>query len=85
MNDASHPLISRLGASLREARINRGLKQAQLAELCGLTRLRIIGIEKGNPSISMEAYFKAASGMGLELALRPIERPVFEDLKRMFQ
>jgi DNA-binding XRE family transcriptional regulator len=79
------PLIRRLGATIRAARISRGLTQAQLAGLCGLTRLRIIGIEQGNPSFKIDAYFRAATSMRQELALRPIERPEFEDLTWMFK
>lgn len=78
-----HPLIKRLGATIRAARISRGLTQAQLAGLCGLTR--IIDIDQGNPSIKIDAYFSAAGSMGQELALRPIERPAFEDLAWMFK
>lgn len=80
-----HPLIKRLGATIRAARISRGLTQAQLAGLCGLTRPRIIDIDQGNPSIKIDAYFSAAGSMGQELALRPIERPAFEDLAWMFK
>jgi DNA-binding XRE family transcriptional regulator len=85
MHTPPDPLIRRLGATIRTARISRGLTQAQLAGLCGLTRLRIIGIEQGNPSIKIDAYFRAATSMGQELALRPIERLEFEDLTWMFK
>jgi transcriptional regulator with XRE-family HTH domain len=40
-------LITRLGIQLREKRTNRGLTQAQLADLAGLTRYKVIAVEKG--------------------------------------
>lgn len=39
--------ITRLGIQLPEKRINRGLTQAQFAELAGLTRYKVIAVEKG--------------------------------------
>ncbi|AXJ07394.1 transcriptional regulator [Pseudomonas fluorescens] len=48
-------LISR-GSKIRKQRISRGLTQVQLANLAGLTRYKIIVVEKGAPSVSMIAY-----------------------------
>lgn len=78
------PALVGLGARLREARTRRGLSQAQLASLAGLTRLRVIDIERGSASVSMGAYAQVARGLGLQLTLEPYRRPVFEELKDLF-
>jgi HTH-type transcriptional regulator/antitoxin HipB len=80
---APSPLTD-LGARLREARARRGWSQAQLASQAGLTRLRVIDIERGSTSVSMGAYAQAARSLGLRLALEPYRRPVFEELKDLF-
>lgn len=41
----------RLGEQLRQRRLNRGLTQAALASLAGITRLKVIAIEKGDLSV----------------------------------
>jgi HTH-type transcriptional regulator / antitoxin HipB len=78
------PTLRGLSARLREARIHRGLSQEQLAQRSGLTRLRVIDIERGSPSVSMGAYAQAARSLGLQLGLEPHRRPVFDELKDLF-
>lgn len=78
------PTLRGLSARLREARIHRGLSQEQLARLTGLTRLRVIDIERGAPGVSIGAYAQAARSLGLQLGLEPYRRPVFEELKDLF-
>lgn len=43
----------RLGEQLRQRRLNRGLTQVALASLAGITRQKVIAIEKGGLSVGM--------------------------------
>jgi transcriptional regulator with XRE-family HTH domain len=78
-------LINRLGSQLREKRINRGLTQAQLAELAGLTRYKVIAVEKGTLSIGMIAYARVLGALDCELAVIPAVMPTLEELGDLFE
>jgi transcriptional regulator with XRE-family HTH domain len=78
-------LISRLGAQLREKRINRGLSQAQLADLAGLTRHKVIAVEKGTLSVGMIAYARVLGALDCELAVVPAAMPTLEELGDLFE
>ena len=78
-------LISRLGVKLREKRLNRGLTQAQLAELAGLTRYKIIAVEKGTLSVGMIAYARVLAALDCELAVVPATMPTLEELGDLFE
>ncbi|MCF5700160.1 MULTISPECIES: helix-turn-helix domain-containing protein [Pseudomonas] len=78
-------LISRLGAQLREKRINRGLTQAQLADLAGLTRHKVIAVEKGTLSVGMIAYARVLGALDCELAVVPAAMPTLEELGDLFE
>jgi transcriptional regulator with XRE-family HTH domain len=79
------PLLRSLSQALREARIHRGLTQQQLAEMAGVTRLRVIDIERGLPGVAIGAYAQVARSLGLQLGLQAYRRPVFEDLQETFR
>ncbi|MGV8890358.1 MAG: helix-turn-helix domain-containing protein [Pseudomonas sp.] len=78
-------LISRLGNQLREKRINRGLTQAQLADLAGLTRYKVIAVEKGTLSVGMIAYARVLGALDCELAVVPAAMPTLEELGDLFE
>ncbi|MGF6113041.1 helix-turn-helix domain-containing protein [Pseudomonas frederiksbergensis] len=80
-----HLLILRLAAQIREKRINRGLTQANLAELAGLTRQKVIAVEKGSPSIGMIAYARVLGALDCELAVIPAAMPTLEELGDLFE
>lgn len=77
-------LISRLGNQLREKRIARGLTQVQLARIAGLTRYKIIAVEKGTPSVSMIAYARTLAALDSELVVIPAVMPTLEELAELF-
>ncbi|MNC58421.1 anaerobic benzoate catabolism transcriptional regulator [compost metagenome] len=78
-------LISRLGRQIRETRIRRGLTQARLGELAGLTRQKVIAVEKGTQSVAMNAYARALSALDCELAVVPAAMPTLEELQELFE
>jgi transcriptional regulator with XRE-family HTH domain len=77
-------LISRLGRQIREKRMNRGLTQAKLAELAGLTRQKVIAVEKGTLSVSMLAYARVLGALECEFAVIPAAMPTLEELGELF-
>lgn len=77
-------LISRLGRQIREKRMNRGLTQAKLAELAGLTRQKVIAVEKGTLSVSMLAYARVLGALDCEFAVIPAAMPTLEELGELF-
>jgi len=78
-------LIGRLGIQLREKRINRGLTQAQLADLSGLTRYKVISVEKGTLSVGMIAYARVLAALDCELSVVPATMPTLEELGDLFE
>jgi len=78
-------LIARLGDQLREKRIGRGLTQAQLADLAGLTRYKVIAVEKGTLSVGMIAYARVLGALDCELAVVPAAMPTLEELGDLFE
>ena len=70
---------------MREARIRRGLSQQQLSEMVGVTRLRVIDMERGSPGVPIGPYARVAQCLGLQLGLQAYRRPVFEDLEETFR
>ncbi|AHZ69802.1 putative XRE family transcriptional regulator [Pseudomonas mandelii JR-1] len=65
--------------------MNRGLTQAQLAELAGLTRYKIIAVEKGTLSVGMIAYARMLAALDCELAVIPAAMPTLEELGGLFE
>ena len=76
-------LLHRLGGSLRDARKQRGLTQAQLAALATVPRLKVIQIERGDASVSIGAYAEVAAALGLEFMPVPARRPTLDEVKEM--
>lgn len=65
---------SRLGARVREERLSRRLSQERLAELCGLDRTYISGIERGvrNPTLTVVHALSLGLGLTVEELLRGV-------------
>lgn len=78
-------LISRLSTQIRETRINRGLTQAQLADIARLTRYKVIAVEKGSLSIGMIAYTRVVGALDCELVVIPAVMPTLEELEYLFE
>jgi len=57
----------KLGKRIRELRDKKGLSQEKFADLCGLDRTYIAGIEKGRRNVSLINIEKIARAFGLTL------------------
>jgi transcriptional regulator with XRE-family HTH domain len=59
-------LMELVGANIKLARKRRKLTTLQVAERAGFDRSTLYEIERGNPSVSMGAYFNTLRVLGLE-------------------
>ncbi|MEH6351311.1 helix-turn-helix transcriptional regulator [Pseudomonas sp. 3JA] len=77
-------ILLRLGEQVRKRRRNRGLTQANLATLAGVTRQKVIAIEKGDPSVGMLAYARVLGALDCEFAVVPAAMPTLEEIQGVF-
>ena len=61
-----------VATAVRQARVQSGLTQAQLALVSGVGRATVIALENGRPGVSLGHALKVMRGLGL--TLRPVER-----------
>ncbi len=73
--------LQKLGQTFKAMRTNRGLTLEAVARSAGVTRLKVIAMEAGRSSVSMESYARLASALGAELTLSPRTRPTLDELK----
>lgn len=59
-------ILEQLGENIRLARKRRRLTTVQVAERAGIDRTTLYQIEKGNPSVSIGAYFNVLRVFGLQ-------------------
>ncbi len=59
-------ILEELGENIKLARKRRKLTTVQTAERAGIDRSTLYEIEKGNPSVSMGAYFNTLRVLGLQ-------------------
>jgi len=58
--------ISALGENIKLARLRRKFSAELVAERANISRPTLVSIEKGNPNVSIGAYVKVLSVLGLE-------------------
>lgn len=59
-------ILPLLGEQVRLARLRRKLASGLVAERAGISRSTLWQIEKGNPSVTLGAYFMTLFALGLE-------------------
>ncbi len=85
MQNMDYSLITlRLGEQLRQRRLNRGLTQAKLAALAGITRQKVIAIEKGDLSVGMLAYSRVLAALDCEFSVVPAAMPTLDEIHGVF-
>lgn len=65
MSAATEVQLVQLGERLRLARLRRRLSMEGLAAAAGVSRLTVLRIEKGAPSVAMGAYARLLEALGL--------------------
>lgn len=58
-------ILKQVGENIKLARKRRSLTTIQVAERAGIDRSTLYEIEKGNPSVSLGAYFNTLRVLGL--------------------
>ena len=66
ISPAHMKLLQQMGKNLKLARKGRKLTTTQVAERAAINRSTLVEIEKGNPSVSMGAYFNTLRVLGLQ-------------------
>lgn len=61
-------IYERIGQSVRRARLARGLKQSELAELVGMSRTTITNVELGRQSLLVDQLLRLADVLVVEPA-----------------
>jgi len=59
-------LLEQMGENIKLARKRRKLTTIQVSERAGIDRSTLYYIEKGNPSVSLGAYFNVLRVLGLQ-------------------
>jgi transcriptional regulator with XRE-family HTH domain len=59
-------ILGEMGENIKLARKRRKLTTVQTAERAGIDRSTLYEIEKGNPSVSLGAYFNTLRVLGLQ-------------------
>ncbi len=67
-SDMNRHDLSGFGANVRRLRVDKGLSQEKLAELSGLHRTYIGGVERGERNISLVNIIRIAKALGVNLA-----------------
>lgn len=57
-----------VGATVRDARAQRGLTQAELARRAGVSREWLVRLEHGSPRLEMQLVLDTLAAVGLSLA-----------------
>lgn len=58
-------VLKRFGEKIRSMRKERGISQEKFAELCGLDRTYISGIERGTRNVSLKNIELIAQALGI--------------------
>jgi transcriptional regulator with XRE-family HTH domain len=66
--ESSSDLLRSFGRHIRDLRRGRGLSQEDFAELCGLDRTYVGGVERGERNISLKNIGKIALALDLSVA-----------------
>jgi transcriptional regulator with XRE-family HTH domain len=70
---SGNPALVSLGAAIRAARKAKGLSQETLAELAGIDRSYMGGIERGEHNLSIINLLKIADALGVKASTLLIE------------
>jgi transcriptional regulator with XRE-family HTH domain len=67
-NYARHPVLVAFGRSIREARVERGVSQEELAHRADIDRSYMSSIERGEQSVGLMLMARVAKALGVTLS-----------------
>jgi HTH-type transcriptional regulator/antitoxin HipB len=70
----TRPESERLGAAVREARVQQGLSQDDVAFAANVSPRTVFAIEKGKSTVRLDMLARVMAAVGLELSIRPRDR-----------
>lgn len=77
--------MQNIGNTIKAARKARNLTQAQLAEMAGIDRTTLGGIERGSiRDIGIRKVARVAELLGLQLTLIDEDLPTLDELEHMY-
>ena len=76
-------VVSELGENIKLARLRRKYSSQQVSERANISRPTLLSIEKGNPNVSIGAYIKVLTVLGLEKDIIEVARD--DELGRRLQ
>lgn len=59
-------ILTELGVNIKLARLRRKLSAEQVSERANMTRMTLLSIEKGAPTVAMGNYLQVLFALGLE-------------------
>ena len=65
---SGNPALVSLGAAIRAARLTQGLSQEALAEIAGIDRSYMGGIERGEHNLAIINLLKIANALDMKLS-----------------
>jgi HTH-type transcriptional regulator / antitoxin HipB len=65
--------------------LSQGLTHAELAQIAGLTRQKVVAVEKGTLSVGMSAYARVLGALDCELAVIPAVMPTLDEIQDLFE
>lgn len=68
-----------LGYTLKDARIRRGLTQAETGKVVGLDQTVISRIEQGRHALRVDTLFKMLAALNYEMLIQPRENGMSEE------
>lgn len=83
LGDVLAARLQALGARIRAHRRGQKVSATAAAEAAGLSRVTLHRIERGEPSVTMGAYFSAIDAVGLQLGLDGLAEPVAQGAQHM--
>lgn len=77
-------MLTALGKRALEARKNRGLTQAQVAERARVSRRSVIDVENGREHVAVGIYARVLASLGMDLHTAVARRPTLDEVRARF-
>ena len=66
--NGTQDILAQLGDRVRQLRVSKGLSQEKLADICGLDRTYISGVERGKRNVGLLNIATIAESLGVSIS-----------------